>query len=306
MSRFLVTGASGLLGLNLCMQISSKSEVFGIVNEVSLENTPFRVIKKNLLDLNEIKFLIDSINPDTIVHCAAMANIDKCESQPGLAYRINAELPGEIARLSQKLGIKLVHISTDAVFDGVKGNYSETDVPNPLGVYAKTKLAGENLVKDNNLDAIIARVNFYGYSVTGQRSLSEFFLNNLLNKKPMMGFTDVYFCPLFVNDLVDVLLEMVSVDLKGIFHTLSSESLSKYDFGCRIAKCFNLDQNLIKPVSVNDSNLQATRSLNLTLQTQKLSSMLNRKLPDQQTGINHLFSLYKDGYPETIKALGNH
>ena len=86
-------------------------------------------------------------------------------------------------------------------------------------MYAKTKLAGENLVKDNNQDAIIARVNFYGYSVTGQRSLSEFFLNNLLNKKPMMGFTDVCFCPLLVNDLVDVLLEMVSVDLKGIFHT---------------------------------------------------------------------------------------
>ena len=132
MSRFLVTGASGLLGLNLCMQISSKTEVFGIVNEVSLENTPFRVIKKNLIDLNEIKFLIDSIKPDTIFHCAAMANIDQCESQPGLAYRINAELPGEIARLSQNLGIKLVHISTDAVFDGVKGNYSETDNPNPL------------------------------------------------------------------------------------------------------------------------------------------------------------------------------
>jgi len=303
MSRFLVTGASGLLGLNLCMQISSKSEVFGIVNQVSLINTPFPVIKKDLGDLNEIRLLVDSIKPDTIIHCAAMANIDQCESQPDLAFRLNAELPGELARLSQKLGIKLVHISTDAVFDGIKGNYSETDLPNPLGVYAKTKLSGENLVKDNNLDAIIARVNFYGYSITGQRSLSEFFLNNLLSKKPMMGFTDVYFCPLLVNDLVDILLDMVTADLKGIFHTLSSESLTKYEFGCRIANRFNLDQNLIKPVSVMESELKATRSLNLNLQTQKLSSVMNRILPDQQTGINRLFSLYKDGFPETIKAL---
>ena len=210
--------------------------------------------------------------------------------------------PGKLHGCLKNSVLKLVHISTDAVFDGIHGNYSETDLPNPLGVYAKTKLTGEDLVKDNNLDAIIA-VNFYGCSVTGHRSLSEFFLNNLLRKKPMMGFTDVYFCPLLVNDLVDILLDMVTADLKGIFHTLSSESLTKYDFGSRIANRFNLDQNLIKPVSVMESELKATRSLNLNLQTQKLSSVLNRSLPDQQTGINRLFALYKDGFPETIKAL---
>lgn len=303
MSRYLVTGASGLLGLNLCLQVASQVDVIGITNDVSLVNTPFPVIKKNLAEFNEIENLINRYKPDVIFHCAAMANIDQCESNPELAFRVNAELPGELARYSQKMGIKLVHISTDAVFDGHKGNYVETDPPAPLGVYAKSKLEGENLVTANNPDAIVARVNFYGFSISGKRSLSEFFLNNLMSQKQMMGFTDVYFSPLLVNDLVDLLIQITNKNLSGIYHTLSCESLSKYQFGCMLAEKFSLDKNLIKPVSVQDSDLIATRSLNLTLNTQKISSALGTALPDQKSGIDRLFSLYQEGYAEKIKNL---
>ena len=301
MTRCLVTGASGLLGLNLCLQFSPEFEVFGVSNTISLSNLPFQIIKKNLEEPDAIKNIFDQYKPDIIFHCAAMANIDQCELNPDLTFRINAELPGEIAYLTKIKGIKLVHISTDAVFDGQKGNYSEDDQPNPLGVYAKSKLDGENYVSANNPEALIARVNFYGYSITGKRSLSEFFLNNLLENKSMLGFTDVFFCPLIVNDLVDVLHEMIKADLCGIYHTLSCESLSKYEFGCMIAERFSLDSDLIKPVSVYESGLFATRSLNLTLQTQKLSSALDKKLPDQLSGINRLFKLYQEGYAEKIR-----
>ena len=301
MTRCLVTGASGLLGLNLCLQFSPEFEVFGVTNTISLSNLPFQTIKKNLEEPDAIKDIIDQYKPDIVLHCAAMANIDQCELNPDLTFRLNAELPGEIAYLTKRKGIKLVHISTDAVFDGQKGNYSEDDQPNPLGVYAKSKLVGENFVSANNPEALIARVNFYGYSITGKRSLSEFFLNNLLENKSMLGFTDVFFCPLIVNDLVDLLHEMINADLCGIYHTLSCESLSKYEFGCLIAEKFSLDSDLIKPVSVYESGLVATRSLNLTLQTQKLSSALDKQLPDQLSGINHLFNLYWEGYAEKIK-----
>ena len=301
MTRCLVTGASGLLGLNLCLQLSPEFELFGVSNTISLNNLPFQTIKKNLEEPDSIKNIIDQYKPDIIFHCAAIANIDQCELNPDLAFRINAELPGEMAYLSKRQGIKLVHISTDAVFDGQKGNYSEEDQPNPLGVYAKSKLEGENYVFANNPEALIARVNFYGYSITGKRSLSEFFLNNLMENKPMLGFTDVFFCPLIVNDLVDLLHEMINANLYGIYHTLSCESLSKYKFGCMIAERFSLDSDLIKPVSVYESGLVATRSLNLSLQTQKLSSALDKKLPDQLSGINRLFKLYQEGYAEKIK-----
>lgn len=303
MNRCLVTGASGLLGLNLCLQIFPKYEVLGISNSISLSNPPFQVVKRNLRDLKEIKNLIDQFKPDVIFHCAAMANIDQCEINPELAFQINTELPGEIAYLSKVNGIKLIHISTDAVFDGQVGNYSEEDPPNPLGIYAKSKLEGENLVIANNPDALIARVNFYGFSITGKRSLSEFFLNNLIENKTMMGFTDVFFCPLIVNDLIDLLICMLKMDLSGVFHTLSSESVSKYQFGAMLAEKFSLDCNLIKPVSVKDSGLVATRSLNLNLQTQKLSDAIGKELPDQKSGIERLFKLYKEGYAVNIKNL---
>ncbi len=97
-----------------------------------------------------------------------------------------------------------------------------------------------------NPQAIIARVNFYGWSLNGTRSLGEFFYRNLSAGKNVKGFTDVLFCPLLVNHLVDLLLTMAEKDLKGLYHVVSSEHLSKYEFGCRIARLFDLDEKLIR------------------------------------------------------------
>ena len=176
MAKILVTGASGLLGLNFCYQMFENHQITGVINQNPLKNVPFEVIKEDLSHPQIVLKLIDEIKPDVILHCAAMANIDQCETRPDRAERVNAELPNELAYHTKKQGIKLVHISTDAVFDGENGYYNENDKPNPLGVYAKTKLAGEEGVTNENPDAIIARVNFYGWSLNGKRSLSEFFL----------------------------------------------------------------------------------------------------------------------------------
>ena len=94
-----------------------------------------------------------------------------------------------------------MHVSTDAVFDGQAAATTEQDTPNPLSIYARTKLDGERGVAEANPDAIIARVNLYGWSLSGRRSLAEFFFNNLSAGKRVKGFTDVYFCPLLANDL---------------------------------------------------------------------------------------------------------
>ncbi|PKO17690.1 MAG: hypothetical protein CVU39_04200 [Chloroflexi bacterium HGW-Chloroflexi-10] len=302
MTRFLVTGASGLLGLNFGMQMAAQHDVVGVVNQNALTGTPFQVLQQDLSQPGVVRAVLESTRPDVVIHCAAMANIDACENNPELAMQVNADVPGEFAKITRQMDIKLVHISTDAVFDGLVGNYIESDTPNPLSVYAKSKLAGEEIVAATNPDAIIARVNFYGWSLKGKRSLSEFFFNHLSSGKPMMGFTDVCFCPLMVNDLVEILVEMVAADLKGIYHTLSSESLTKYQFGCAIAKRFGYDEHLVEPVSVFDSGLLAARSPNLTLSTQKLAQALGHILPDQQRGLERLFALYQQGYVEKIHA----
>jgi dTDP-4-dehydrorhamnose reductase len=197
--------------------------------------------------------------------------------------------------------VKFVHISTDAVFDGKSGNYSEHDLTNPLSVYAKSKRAGEENVQSQNSDAIIARVNFFGWSLSGTRSLGEFFVNNLLSRNPINGFTDVHFCPLYVSYLSDLLLEMVRVDLSGIYHVVSSDHMTKYEFGCAIAHQFELDQALIHPISVTKSNLKAERSLNLTLSTKKLSIDLNRSIPTTLDGIKQFYEDYQSGFAQKIR-----
>lgn len=299
--RILVTGASGLLGLNFCLNLAESQEITGITHTNSLVGTPFKCVEADLAKKDDLFQIVETYEPDLIVHCAAMANVDACEKDPEQAKRINSDLPGELASICKEGDIRLVHVSTDAVFDGKKGDYSEEDDPNPLSVYAVSKLEGERKVIKNYPDALVVRVNFYGFSLSGSRSLAEFFLNQLSQGHPVNGFVDVMFCPLYVADLVDVLIAMASKRLKGLFHAVSSESLSKYAFGLKIAEKFGFERNLIQPVSVVEGNLTARRSLKLSLNTEKL---LGEKiiLPDQNSGLDRFYQDYLSGLPEKIKS----
>ncbi len=301
MSRFVVTGASGLLGLNLSLKINEQHEVLGITYTTPLKGLPFEIQLLDLVNSNFELNILDQFKPDVVIHCAAMANLEECETNPVQAYEINANVPGELAHQCQKKSIKFLHISTDAVFDGKTGNYTELDEPTPLSTYAKTKRAGEENVQNQNPDAIIARVNFFGWSLSGKRSLGEFFFNNLRAKNPINGFVDVLFCPLYVNHLSDLLIDMIKMDLSGIYHVVSSDHMNKYEFGCSIADQFGLDPALISPISVLQSKLRAERSLNLTLSTNKLSEALQQTLPTVQDGIKKFYDDFQNGYVHNIR-----
>jgi dTDP-4-dehydrorhamnose reductase len=301
MTRVLVTGASGLLGIHLALQASRRHSVVGVVHTNDLMGVPFRVQQADLAQPGRPAALLEQVQPQVVVHCAALANLDACEQQPELAWRLNAEVPGELAQACAHAGIKLVHISTDAVFDGLRGDYREEDTPSPAGVYARSKLEGERRVALANPQAVIARVNFYGWSLSGQRSLAEFFYNNLSAGKQVNGFTDVLFCPLLTSDLADVLMAMVAKDLSGLYHVVSRESLSKYQFGCRIAEIFGLDAGLITPTTWRSAGLKAPRAPNLVLRSDKLASALGSALPEQQAGLLRLFAQQRDGLAQQVR-----
>ena len=306
--RILITGASGLLGLNLALEASGaryhgQHTVYGVVNSHAIQTQAFTVISCNLLAPGAVERLLDQTQPDWVIHCAALANLDACEADPELASELNTELPRKLASYVSKGGARLVHISTDSVFDGARGNYNEEDIPNPLGVYSRTKLAGEYAVAEADPNAIIARVNLFGWSVTGKRSLAEFFFNNLSAGKSINGFTDVYFCPLLANDLAHLLIDMLTQGLSGLYHVVSSEHMSKYEFGMRIAQCFGLDTSLIKPISVHQAGLKAARSPNLILRTDKLTRDLSVPPPGIDLEIQKFHELYEDGYARKIKEV---
>lgn len=302
--RILVSGASGLLGLNLALEAAKQHTVLGTVNSHNLQTKTFEVLQTDLLDPGAISWVLDQAKPDWVIHCAALANVDVCETDPDLARQLNAELPGILATYVARGGARLIHVSTDAVFDGRRGDYTEEDEPNPLSVYARTKLEGEYAVADAYPDAIIARVNIFGWSLTGKRSLAEYFFNNLQAGRTVKGFTDVYFCPLLVNDLAKIFLDMLEWGLSGLFHVVSRECLSKYDFGVKLARQFDLDEGLITPTSVERGGLKAVRSPNLTLRSDKLAQVLGKPLPGLSTGINRFYSLYQQSYPQKLRRLG--
>ncbi len=300
--RILLTGASGLFGLNFASAFSGEHDITGVVNQHLLVETPFEVIQVELSKVGAGSALVEQTHPDLIINCAALANLDTCESMPDLAQRLNADLPAELALAARKCNAKLVHFSTDAVFDGQRGNYDETDEPSPINVYSQSKLAGEAAVLAANPAAIVARVNFYGFSLFGQRSLAEFFVYSLLGGKKVMGFTDVFFCPLHVNQLGETLLRMVALDLSGLYHVVSSQALSKFDFGVRIARAFGLDESLIQPVSWLEGGLKAARSPKLTLRTDKLSAALGEPLPDLASGVARFYEQFEQGLPLRLRG----
>ena len=300
--KLLITGASGLLGINLALEAMREHEAIGL-DRGTLRSAPFSVVRADLLETDEIHSILDSTRPDWLINCAALANLEKCEESPDQARTLNAGLPEELAIACAKRHIRFVHISTDAVFDGTKeGFYTEEDEPNPLGVYSQTKLEGERAVQDVNPQALIARVNFYGWSLGGRRSLSEFFVNNLSVGKNVNGFTDVIFCPMWVNHLSCLLLEMLEKNLTGLYHVVGAPAMNKYQFGVAIARRFGLDEHLISPHSVEESGLTARRSHNLWLSVHKLSTDLGHEIPSFSTGLDGFYTQSQQGYPQKIRS----
>ena len=200
-------------------------------------------------------------------------------------------------------GARLVHISTDAVFDGETGGYTEEDATNPLSVYAQTKLYGEEAVLSAMPEAVVTRNNIFGWSATANRSLAEFFYYSLASGMPLKGFTDVKFCPILVNDLASVFVKIFEKKLSGLYHLVSPLGLSKYQFGVRIAEMFGFDPAAIEPVKVADFGLKAARSPLLTLDTSKLSQALGQPLPDVFDGLERFYQLHQQGHPEKLKAM---
>ena len=300
--KILLTGASGLLGINLAQETMSEHEVLG-VDRGKLVNAPFKVLKADLLDSGIVDSMLDSVRPNWLINCAALADLDACEDNPDLARRLNIDLPAQMAKACKARGISFVHISTDAVFDGEKdGFYTEEDSPNPPGVYSQTKLEGEQAVLSENQKAIVARVNFYGWSLNGRRSLAEFFFNNLSENKSISGFSDVIFCPMLVNDTARTLIKMLEHRLSGLYHLVGPQAMSKYQFGVEVARKFSLRDSEISPKSIHASSLSARRSNNLWLSTHKLSTDLGEVMPEFSTGLDEFYKQSQQGYPQKIRG----
>jgi UDP-4-amino-4,6-dideoxy-N-acetyl-beta-L-altrosamine transaminase/dTDP-4-dehydrorhamnose reductase len=301
MKRMLITGISGLLGNNLGLYFQDKYDVLGLYhsNRIELEN--IRTAPADICSPNgELGRAVGEFRPDVVIHCASLTNIDFCESNRELTSRINIEGTRAVVESLRNLDCKLVYISTDTVYDGVKGNYMESDPVNPPNFYGLSKYEGE-LETLKKADALVIRTNIFGWNVINKYSIAEWIIAELASGREIKGFRDVIFSSIYNFDLARVLDQAIGKNLCGIYNLASSTSISKFDFAIDLAERFGLDRSLIKPVSVDDFPFTARRAKNLSLNTEKISAALGRRMPTIHESIDDFYSDHIAGLPQRLK-----
>lgn len=283
--KLLITGGSGLLGSNIARMTAKDFEVCATYNSHPSQIPGCDFAPLDIRDEKQVISVFKRIKPKLVIHAAALVNVDYCEDHPKEAWSINVKGTENVALASKEVGAKLGYISTDSVFDGEKGMYTEEDVPQPLNVYAKTKLEGEITVQRWLPDSIIVRTAFYGWSLHNKLSLAEWVVNELRAGKTLKMFTDVFFSPIFVDNLIEVIVEMYRKGLSGIYHVGGRERCSKYMFGQEIAQAFGLDSNYIQPYAIAEAGLKACRPKDVFLDIDKVSRAVDTRLLSVKEGI---------------------
>ncbi|MDI7226653.1 SDR family oxidoreductase [Leptospira santarosai] len=288
-NTILITGASGLLGHHLSnFFLENGYKVIALRKVHSLGIIGIDEIEIDLLDFDTVKNLLTKIRPDYIIHCAGLTNVDDCEKNESLAKKIHIDVSHVIAQTASQINSKMIHISTDHLWDGTMQMVTE-DVPVcPVNVYGKTKAESERAVLAVNSEALILRTNFFGPGLQWRQSLSDWIINSLNRNESINTFYDVFFTPISIYYLARVILSLIQKKTKGIYHTVGSERISKYHFAISIAKSFNKSTELIRPISIQDIQLNALRPLDMSLSTDKVVGFLNTSMPTIQAGIDSL------------------
>jgi dTDP-4-dehydrorhamnose reductase len=275
--RILITGSTGMLGSDVVDFFLKKTEyeVFGISYSSDSILIPERNFRLSLTNENDVKSLMVQIRPDVIVNCAANVNLEYCEKNRDNAFDVNSNAVSKLLKYSNDA--KFVHISTDSIFDGIKGNYSENDIPDPLNEYSKSKYAAERIIfNEKPSSAIIIRSNIYGFHVPVlKNSLFEWFISNANKGNKISGYDNVIFNPLYTRQLVRIIDELLMINYTGLINAGSIDSVSKYDFLILLKKEFD-KTNLIERGHLKTTANDIQRPLNTSLNISKLKDILNK------------------------------
>jgi dTDP-4-dehydrorhamnose reductase len=226
--------------------------------------------KLDIRDKSAVKSVIMTFFPDTIINVAAYTNVDGCETEKKLAWEINVEGVKNIALYSQGIDAHTIHISTDYVFDGKNGPYTEEDKPNPISYYGRTKLASENVLKSSGTRYTVVRTNvLFGPAKFGRPDFVKWVVNSLRAGKQIRIVTDQFGNPTYLDDLVDGIVSIETLEAEGLYNIGGRDFLTRYEFTEEIADFFDLDKSLITPIKTAELNQPARRPLKSGLITDK-------------------------------------
>ena len=279
-NRILITGSNGMLGQRAVQFYSSKENVELLATSVEEKSVVDSVeyIPSDIKNRDEIKKVIHDYYPDFIIHTAAFTNVDLSEKLREDAWKINVKGVEYIAEAARAIDAHIIHISTDYIFDGKDGPYSENAKPNPVGYYGRTKLASENALKISGTFFTILRTNvLYGIALNSRPDFVRWVINSLNKKENIKIVKDQINNPAFIDDLVQGINKIIDFKKTGTYNIGGKEFLSRYDFTLQIAEYFNLDKKLITPITTEELKQPARRPLNSGLIILKAETELGYK-----------------------------
>jgi dTDP-4-dehydrorhamnose reductase len=258
--RILITGANGLVGQKLVTNLVSKPAIDFLatsLNSCAIKAlAPFKFKMMDICNETNIADVFNAYKPDVVVHTAAMTDVGPCEMQQDECWELNVKGTRRIVEACNRHNAKLIHISTDFVFDGKAGPYKENDLPNPVSFYGKSKLEAEALVMNKMEDwAIVRTILVYGICSNMARSnIILWVKKNLEANNPIKVVHDQSRMPTLAEDLAEGIVQIAIRKAKGIYHLSGKDYLSIYEIALKTADFFNLNKSLISPVSTAELN----------------------------------------------------
>ena len=296
LDRLLVVGSTGLVGSKVASHASNYGfEAYGTRHE--RKSILSDSVELDITDPTATLELIQKIRPSVIVNTAAVTNVDYCETNREEARRVNADGVKNLAAAARKNQSRLVQVSTDYVFDGYSGHYTEADSTNPLQYYGETKLEAENMVSDLPSFAIARPSVIYGWAPSqpvGEAGAAKpmnfamFVLDRLGKGDKVKAIRDQYASPTFADNLGDALLLLAKSSENGIFHTAGRSCLSRYEFAIKLAEIFGYSSGQVEPVFSSEFKQLAKRPRNSCLRVDKAERSLGMSLLTADQGIKEM------------------
>jgi dTDP-4-dehydrorhamnose reductase len=287
--KILITGGSGFLGWHLTGRASQSHQVFASFFHHPVKFKKAESIPLDLRKRDDVLKTVSLCRPQAVIHTAALTDVDFCEENQELARKVNVDGTRYLAEAAEEAGARLVFCSSDMVFDGRKGFYKETDRVHPLNFYGRTKVQGEEIVREVCSDYLIARVSIiYGWGSPFYRSFADKLLEGFRAGKEAVLFKDQVRTPIHTDDLSEALLEIAGKDIKGLLHLGGSERISRYDFGRRFAEKFDCDLKLVKEGSLSGHHLKAERPEDCSMDVTKAEAVLGRRFMNIDEGLNRM------------------
>tara|TARA_B100002052_G_C15879933_1_gene598728 strand:- start:2464 stop:3354 length:891 start_codon:yes stop_codon:yes gene_type:complete len=293
MNKILITGASGMLGATLVNILNDNYDVYATGNSL-FDNQHYKYLKFDLSNKSFEK-LFEWSNPDIVIHCAALTNGNYCESNPEKAFEINSNSMNKILKYT-KSHVKIIYISSDAVFSGNDSLSKVNDLTNPDSVYGKSKELAEKILISSVRKYVIIRTTIVGLNINkNKKGFLEWILESSKNFDKISLFDDVLFNPISIWDLSDHIKYIINNNLfSRIYHISGSEVISKYDFGIKLLNSMKLQTNTIGRGKITKFTDRAKRSNDQTLDCSEYTVETKRKLPN----LNNTIKTIKKNYNE--------